>query len=434
MTKLSAWPTSRESSSIRNAVFNIKMARLMGYLFGQNEEVDCALGLGKKTRQGPFTLMVLAVIVLIAPALGACNGMTDEEEKTSVGSGSEVNQVVARSTVVEEGTGRYDIFRIPVLVRAPNGDLLLFSEARGGGNDFGNIDVMLFRSTDGGATWSEGEVVVDNGSDTAADIAAVVKEGRVHLLFQKRPGDRTFDDYREGSAADAKGYHMYSDNNGQTWSDPEEITEEVLPARDEQLPMFGPNSGIVLDSGRLVIPMYYADQSANAWTPAVIYSDDGGKNWQRSADAIPGQDVSETAVIEGPNGDVYAVARDDSGDDNNQKRFFRSTDEGETWAEIGDVSPYVPETSCQQSMTARGERVYLANPEQSSRQDGRLKVGTYDVSQPDNVEWQKNDLQLTEGGFAYSTMALQDSILHVVYEEKTPDQYASLQYVQVRLN
>lgn len=402
---------------------------------GRGVKVSCFPNVNGKKAQRLICPVALAIFVLIAPFFGACNAVTDEEGGALVDSENEVNQVVARSTVVEQGTGGYNIFRIPVLVRAPNGDLLLFSEGRAGGNDFGNIDVLLFRSTDAGATWNEGTVVVDNGPDTASDIAAVVKEGRVHLLYQKRPGDRTFDDYREGDAADARGYHIYSDDSGQTWSDPEEITEQVLPAPDEQLPMFGPNSGIVLDSGRLVVPMYYANQSANAWTPAVIYSDDGGETWRRSVDAIPGQDVSETAVVAVPDGDVYAVARDDSGDDNNQKRFFRSTDGGETWTEIGDVDPFVPETSCQQSMVAQGEQIYLANPEQGDRRDGRLKVGAYDVSQPDNVQWEKNnDLQLTEDGFAYSTMALQDSTLHVVYEEKTPDQYASLQYVQVRLD
>jgi sialidase-1 len=262
-------------------------------------------------------------------------------------------------------------------------------------------------------------------------MAAVVADGRVHLLFQKRRGDRAFGDYLRGDAADARGYHMYSDDSGQTWSRPREITGQVLPAPDEQLPMFGPNNGIVLDSGRLVVPMYYANQSANTWTPAVIYSDDKGETWRRSVDATPGQGVNETAVVQVASGDVYAVARDNSGDGNDQKRFFRSTDGGETWTETGDVHPFVPEASCQHSMVVRGNRIFLATPEQGSRRDGRLKTGTYDVSQPDNVQWEEDDLQLTPEGFAYSTMALQDSTLHIVYEA---NQYASLQYVQIRLN
>lgn len=373
---------------------------------------------------------VYILLVILASLFGACTGGTGEETLSQNGFMSDSSEVVARSTVVEQGTDGYDIFRIPVLVRAPNGDLLLFCEGRVTGSDFGNIDVLLFRSTDAGATWSEGKVVAENDTGTASDMAAVVQDGRVHLLFQKRPGDRTFDDYQNGDATDARGYHMYSDDSGRTWSEPREITGQVLPASDEQLPMFGPNNGIVLDSGRLVVPMYYANQTANAWTPAVIYSDDGGETWRRSVDGVPGQGVNETAVVQVANGDVYAVARDGSRDDNSQKRFFRSTDEGETWTETGDVHPFVPEVSCQQSMVARDNRLFLATPAQGSRRDGRLKTGTYDVDRSDNVRWEEDDLQLTPDGFAYSTMALQDSTLHVVYEA---DQYASLQYVQVRL-
>jgi sialidase-1 len=370
------------------------------------------------------------LLPLMGILTGACGG-TDEEKLSQNGYMADSSEVVNRSMVVEEGTDGYDNFRIPVLVRAANGDLLLFCEGRVNGSDFGNIDVLLFRSTDAGTTWSEGKVVAENGSDTASDMAAVVQEGHVHLFFQRRPGDRTFSDYVSEGAADARGYHMYSDDSGQTWSQPREITGQVLPAPDEQLPMFGPNNGIVLDSGRLVVPMYYANQTANAWTPAVIYSDDGGETWRRSVDATPGQGVNETAIVQAANGDVYAVARDNSADENYQKRFFRSTDGGETWTEAGDVHPFVPEVTCQQSMVVRGNRIFLATPEQGGRRDGRLKTGTYDVSQPDNVRWEEDDLQLTPEGFAYSTMALQDSTLHIVYEA---NQYASLQYVQVHLD
>lgn len=366
----------------------------------------------------------------LTPLFGACNGISSD---TSSADGPSF-EIINESTVVEQGDLGYDIFRIPVQVRAPNGDLLLFCEARKSSSDTGDIDIRLFRSEDGRDTWNDEGALIDNGSDTAADIAAVVDTGRIHLLYQERPGNRGFGDYREGDASDARGYHIYSDDNGETWSDPKEITDQVLPASDEQLPMFGPNNGIVLDSGRLLVPMYYADQSANKWTPAVIYSDDNGQTWKRSEDAIPGEDVNETAVVQASNDDIYAIARDNSGDSNDQKRFFRSTDGGETWAETGDVNAFVPEVSCQQSMVMRGERLFLATPQNKSRNDGRLKTGIYDPSQPDNVSWNSDDLQITPGGFAYSAMVIQDSTTHLVYEESTSNGYESLKHVQIRVS
>jgi hypothetical protein len=342
-------------------------------------------------------------------------------------------QIVEQSTVVTSGTNGYEIFRIPVQVRAPNGDLLLFCEARKTSDDFGDIDVFLFRSTDEGQTWSDGTLVVDNGSDTAADIAAVVEGGRIHLFYQERPADRTFNDYLFFGASDAHGFYIYSDDNAQTWSQPKEITQEVLPASDEQLPMFGPNSGIVLDSGRLVVPMYYANQTESAFVPAVIYSDDGGETWQRSQDAIPSGEVNETAVVQAPNGDVYAIARDDSDDNNDQKRFFRSVDGGKTWAETGDVDPFVPEVSNQQSMVARGGRVFVSTSQDGGRTDGRLKTGIYDTTQSDNVNWSSDELQITTDGFAYSSTVARDSTIHLVHEKQNSSGvYESLEYVQIR--
>ena len=171
--------------------------------------------------------------------------------------------------------------------------------------------------------------------------------------------------------------------------------------------------------------------------PAVIYSDDHGMTWQRSADIVEGGGVNETAVVEMQNGDVYAIARDNSDDADDQKRFFRSTDGGETWNEAGDVDPFIPEVSCQQSMVSLGNRIFFVSPVERERRDGRLKTGVYDASVLGKVKWSANELQITPDGFAYSTMALHDSTLHLVYEEVAPSEaenrYASLQYAQVKL-
>jgi len=88
-------------------------------------------------------------------------------------------------------------------------------------------------------------------------------------------------------------------------------------------------------------------------------------------------------------------------------------------------------------MVSRGDRIFFAHPVKQGRQDGRLRTGVYDLSQADNVDWSPNELQITPDGFAYSSMALHDSTLHVVFEETAPNvedyTYASLQYVQVEL-
>lgn len=51
----------------------------------------------------------------------------------------------------ENGTGDYSCYRIPAILKAPEGSLLAFAEGRTENcGDFGNVDILLRRSEDGG--------------------------------------------------------------------------------------------------------------------------------------------------------------------------------------------------------------------------------------------------------------------------------------------
>ncbi len=78
------------------------------------------------------------------------------------------DEVPAEDGVVfRSGGPGYDTFRIPALIEATNGDLLAFAEGRvGGRSDSGDIDLVLRRSGDGGDTWSDLEIVWDDGENT----------------------------------------------------------------------------------------------------------------------------------------------------------------------------------------------------------------------------------------------------------------------------
>ena len=68
-------------------------------------------------------------------------------------------------------------YRIPSVVVASDGGLLAFCEARRTtGSDTGDIDLVLKRSADGGATWGEMQVIWDDGPNTCGNPCAVGEE------------------------------------------------------------------------------------------------------------------------------------------------------------------------------------------------------------------------------------------------------------------
>ena len=76
-----------------------------------------------------------------------------------------VNLFAQSKAVFVSGTEGYKSFRIPAIIKAPNGNLLAFCEGRvNGSGDFGNIKIVLKRSSDNGKTWSALQIVASNDS------------------------------------------------------------------------------------------------------------------------------------------------------------------------------------------------------------------------------------------------------------------------------
>jgi len=137
----------------------------------------------------------------------------------------------------EEG---HKIYRIPAVIGLPNGDILAFCEGRvNGGSDFGNIDIVMKRSSDGGKTWSPLQTIVNADSLQAGNPAPVVD-----LTDENYPGGRIFLFYNTGNNEESevrKGnglrevWYKTSTDNGNTWSKPVNITTQVHRPKQPQI-------------------------------------------------------------------------------------------------------------------------------------------------------------------------------------------------------
>ena len=240
---------------------------------------------------------------------------------------------VAKTDLFVAGEGGYKLFRIPGIVVSAAGTVLAYCEARkGDSGDWGTIDVMLRRSTDGGKTWLPRRRLVHVEGDLPLNPLAAAQN-------LDKPGENTVNnpvavvDYEDGSLhflyclEYMRCFTMRSRDEGVTWTEAVEITstfEAFRPEYDWKVIATGPGHGIQLRhgpySGRLVVPVWLSlGTGEHAHRPSVastIFSDDHGKTWQRGEIAVPDTPdsvhPSETIVVQLSDGRVMLNTRTES--------------------------------------------------------------------------------------------------------------------------
>jgi sialidase-1 len=97
----------------------------------------------------------------------------------------------AQVPVFVSGTEGHKSYRIPAIISLKSGDLLAFAEGRvHGAGDFGDINIVLKRSSDGGKTWGALQFVAEYDSLQAGNPAPVLDmsdpaypQGRIFLFY-----------------------------------------------------------------------------------------------------------------------------------------------------------------------------------------------------------------------------------------------------------
>src|SRR5919198_3266790 len=212
------------------------------------------------------------------------------------------------------GEGGYHTYRIPALAVTTRGTLLAFCEGRKHhGGDAGEIDLLLRRSTDGGATWGETQAVVTEASMTCGNPAPVVdrETGAIWLPFCKNRADGGEALIRQGKALRTV-WLTHSADDGRTWARPVEITAAVKRPSWTWYAT-GPCHGVQLQGGRLLVPCDHrtaaTTERAEELYSHAIYSDDRGKTWHVGG-VVELEGTNECAAVELENGGVYLNCRD----------------------------------------------------------------------------------------------------------------------------
>jgi len=334
--------------------------------------------------------------------------------------------------VFTAGERDYKEFRIPVLVVTNSGTLLAISEAGRTSSDFGDRDLLLRRSTDGGRTWSANmQLLRDEGASTCGNTTVLVDRqiGRIHLLSTMN-GEYVF--------------HNYSDDDGVTWSDFHDITE-VFEAFNPRFPWTrfatGSGLGIELDrgkyKGRFVMTLWFT-KDEKQFRSAVIYSDDRGKTWQPGGLTDEAFNTNECTVFERADGTLVLNMRGGGSHPKQGRKPYRitatSTDGGLTWSKARyDQNLICPEClacTSRYSWPEQGRsRVLFANP---ASEKGRVNM-TVKLSYDEGRTWPVAK-QVFAGPSAYSCLArLPDGDIGLLFEGGEKHRYQKMMFARFSL-
>ena len=244
----------------------------------------------------------------------------------------------------------------------------------------------------------------------------------------------------------------YSDDDGQTWSAPKDITPGI---RQDWMKFLGtgPGTGIVLRTGehkgRILVPAYTTNNISHlggSQSSRLIYSDDHGVTWHAGEapnDNRPvgngvihsstmnngGAQNTESTVLQLNNGDVKLFMRGLTGD----LQVATSKDGGVTWEKTIKRYPEVKDAYVQMSaihtMHDGKEYVLLSNAAGPGRErkDGLVHLAR--VEKNGELTWLKHNL-IQGGEFAYNSLQeLGNGEYGLLYEHRENGQnYYTLSY------
>lgn len=214
-------------------------------------------------------------------------------------------KLTAVSTIEFSGRDGYECYRIPGIVATESGTLIAYYEARHGKSDWAVIDLLMKKSVDGGQTWSRHKMLFSGMNKNAANNPVMIADGgRLHFLC--------LENYK-------RLFYMFSDDEGETWSEIREITSVLDSARDVwqwTCAAVGPGHGMRLSNGRLIASCWLASDKGNVYshTPSkitTIYSDNRGETWHLGEVFEPENTISpnEAALAQNANGSVIMSVR-----------------------------------------------------------------------------------------------------------------------------
>ena len=324
-------------------------------------------------------------------------------------------------------------YRIPGLVTTHEGTLLGVYDIRYNNSvDLQEkIDIGISRSTDKGQTWEPMRVAMSfRGMDGLPDSQngvgdpSILVDERTNTVWiaaawtQGMGNLRAWTNSRQGMNPDETAQLMLvkSEDDGQTWSEPINITAQVKDPSWYFL-LQGPGRGITMRDGTLVFPIQFID-STRVPNAGIMYSKDRGESWH--IHNLARTNTTEAQVAEVEAGVLMLNMRDNRG---GSRAVAITKDLGKTWTEHPSSRSSLREPICMASLikvnasdNITGKDLLLfSNPDTT---EGRHHI-TIKASLDGGLSWpEAYQVLLDEGeSWGYSCLTLMDQeTIGILYE------------------
>jgi sialidase-1 len=355
----------------------------------------------------------------------------------------------AHETIVfKSGTDGHKSYRIPAIISLPNGELLAFAEGRvNNSGDFGDINLVMKRSSDKGKSWSVMQTLVDYSNLQAGNPAPVVDlqdpqnpKGVVYLFYNT--GNNHEPEVRKGKGL-REVWFIRSLDMGKTWESPVNITLQThrpnQPTANsaytfkEDWRTYANTPGHAFQfqqgvyKGRIYVAgnhsegnvkERYTDHFAHGF-----YTDDHGKTFKISENiSFPGS--NESIATELSNSRMMMSVRNQKGDVRRRIIAF-SSNGGATW-DTTYFDQQLPDPVCQGSLLTLGYKKGKAMVAHCNAADEKLRDNlTLRISEDEGITWTTSIvIDKSEGSgkrdwTAYSDLVKVGKKVGVLYERNS---------------
>jgi hypothetical protein len=258
------------------------------------------------------------------------------------------NIMLARKLIVAPGDANSTHYRIPAVITANDGSVILFTDKRKFNNTDlpEDIDVVTHRSTDNGKTWSAATTIAQGTGVGAGfgDVATVkTKTGKIIALFAGGAGFGA-----STSSNPIKVYKSESTDNGISWSAPTDITSQLYaqgctdPTRAAWSGLFIASGQMLYTStGRIMAVGLVRGDGSGTNNNYIVYSDDDGTTWTMSNSKVISSG-DEAKIMELADGTFMVTSRKGGA----AGRLKATSADGLTWTNTSSNISELVEPAC----------------------------------------------------------------------------------------